>query len=326
MDPNNIFNKESLGFKISVVVLTYNHVNLIRSTIESILSQTIHNYELIISDDYSNDGTWQLIQELSIEYPNIVTIRTPYNMGMAGNANFAVEKSSRQYVALLHHDDIYRSDLLEKWCSLLELYPTVGFVFNKYGIYQSSQQSETTISTPTIDGKQFLFNRLLSGWGCPVRGTAMIRRSSWDIVGGLREQFGLLADVDLWMRLSRRFDVGYIPETIIFIRQERPSDYDPNYLYQLWSWKRKRILSEIHIINHREIIKENSSIRAKFGWWIFKFKLNFEIFKWIGYAVVRRKTNMISSLIESHTTCDMWWLKAFRTLVYRSYLIFFSSK
>src|ERR1700693_4368630 len=101
-----------IGEKSSVCLLTYNHVNVIESTLRSILHQTITGYEVMVSDDCSTDGTWERILEFATTDPRVKPIRTPHNMGMPGNANFAVARSDRPYVALLHHDDLYREDLL----------------------------------------------------------------------------------------------------------------------------------------------------------------------------------------------------------------------
>ena len=102
--------------------------------------------------------------------------------------------------------------------------------------YQKKAPAE--VSDEWLEGKLFLERHLLPRWGCPVRGTAMIRRSHFEAVGGMREQFGLLADVDLWMRLSARAPVGYVPETLVAIRQARPAYYPEAYQSAVWSWRR----------------------------------------------------------------------------------------
>ena len=129
-----------IGEKISVCLLTYNHVDVIESTLASILDQSIAGYEVIVSDDCSTDGTWERILECAKQDARIKPIRTPQNMGMPGNANFAVAHSDRPYIALLHHDDVYRNDLLEQWAGVLERYPDVSFVFNRYlrGTFESA--------------------------------------------------------------------------------------------------------------------------------------------------------------------------------------------
>ena len=85
----------NLGEEICVFVLTYNHVEVIDSTLKTILDQTIAGYEVIVSDDCSTDGTWERILELAAFDVRIKPVRTPHNMGMAGNANYAVAQSDR---------------------------------------------------------------------------------------------------------------------------------------------------------------------------------------------------------------------------------------
>jgi GT2 family glycosyltransferase len=60
---------------------------------------------------------------------------------MAGNCNFAVAHTSRPYVAILHHDDLFKKDLLEQWASKLEKYPEAGFVFNAYETFDTKKIS-----------------------------------------------------------------------------------------------------------------------------------------------------------------------------------------
>ena len=115
-----------IGQNIAVCLLTYNHAHLIESTLDSILRQTLTGYEIIVSDDCSTDNTWEILQRLAAADPRIRPIRTPRNLGMAGNANFAVAHTDRPYIALLHHDDLYRADLIEKWMGVMDLHPQVG--------------------------------------------------------------------------------------------------------------------------------------------------------------------------------------------------------
>jgi teichuronic acid biosynthesis glycosyltransferase TuaG len=138
----------ALGEKVSVCLLSFNHVGLIESTLRSILSQTVDGYEILVSDDCSNDGTWDRILAVADTDRRIRPIRTPRNLGMAANANFAVGRTSRPYVALLHHDDLYRDDLLEKWAGVLERHSDVTFVFNYY-----ARHGRTDLYTEPIEGE-----------------------------------------------------------------------------------------------------------------------------------------------------------------------------
>ncbi|MHB0981554.1 MAG: glycosyltransferase family 2 protein, partial [Thermoleophilia bacterium] len=144
------------GERISVCLLTYNHVEVIESTLRSVPDQSISGYEVIVSDDCSTDGTWERILQLATEDGRIKPVRTPRNRGMPGNANFAVAQSDRPYTALLHHDDLYRKDLLEKWAGVLDRNSDAAFVFNPYGVFESDFIYEEPMPGECIDGNWLL--------------------------------------------------------------------------------------------------------------------------------------------------------------------------
>jgi glycosyltransferase involved in cell wall biosynthesis len=307
---------EDIGKKISVCLITFNHVQAIKSTLDSILDQSITDYEVVVSDDCSTDGTWELILELAKEDARIRPIRTPHNMGMACNANFAVAECNRPYIALLHHDDLYRRDLLEKWADILERYDDVSFVFNPYDDPPDPErQYGPRLKQEHLEGRWLLENRFFKRWGSPVRGTAMIRRSWWDRVGGMRERFNMLADVDLWMRLSRLSHVGYVPETLIRRRAIRPDYYPSIYTGDMkWHWKRWTLIYEIHAANMLDYLAPGT-LKGKLQWWNFRARLSFETAKWLIYAVVRNRREMIATCHESATSYDFWPLRALRRVI-----------
>ena len=308
----------NIGEKISVCLLTYNHVEVIESTLRSILDQTITGYEIIVSDDCSTDGTWERILELAAADARIKPVRTPHNLGMPGNANYAVAQSDRPYIALLHHDDLYRKDLLEKWAGVLERHSGIAFVFNPYGVFESYFIYEEPMPGECIDGKWLLKRYLFARWGCVVRGTAMIRREVWEQVGGMREQFGLLADIDMWMRLAMRGPVGYVAEPVITVRQQRPDYYPDTYTGKKWHWSRLVFLYEIHATNRLNYLNLDT-LGGRLQWWGFRLKLNFETTKWLVYSVVRKKPEMIISSHESVTRYDLWPLCVLRGMLINIY-------
>jgi glycosyltransferase involved in cell wall biosynthesis len=299
------------GDHVSVCLLTYNHAHLIESTLESILRQTLTSYEVIVSDDCSTDGTWAVILAAAKKDSRIRPVRTPRNLGMAGNANFAVGHSTGKYVALLHHDDVCRPDMLEKWTAALDLHEDAAFVFNPYGEDGSSVVHGEPMPGDCFEGRWLLESYLLARWGCVVRGTAMIRRSAWAEVGGMRERFGLLADVDLWMRLAMKWRVAYVPEPLIAIRHVRPEDYPAEYKESKWSWRRYRLLCEIHAENRLSYL-DLRTIKGRIQWWTFRVRLSAETAKWLAYAVARRKKDMVRSCSESATAFDLWPLRIAR--------------
>ena len=303
-----------IGEQISVCLLTYNHVDVIESTLQSVLDQTITGYEVIVSDDCSTDGTWDRILELAAKNLRIKPIQTPHNMGMPGNANFAVSQATGDYIAILHHDDIYRSDLLEKWAGVLERHPDISFVFNPYGKFGYDEIYESPMPGERIDGKWLLERHLFPHWGCVIRGTAMVRRDAWQQEGGMRERFGLLADIDLWMRLAMRGSVGYVDEPVIIVRQARPDYYPDIYKGDSWSWARLRYLYEIHAENTLAYCRR-WRFRDRFRWLLFRARLSLETVKWLTYALVRNKHEMLRTSGDSETPYDLLPLRIYRRLI-----------
>lgn len=303
-----------VGEKISVCLLTFNHEAVIESTLQSILDQTITGYEVIVSDDCSTDGTWERIVEFAKKDDRIKPLRTPRNIGMPGNANFAVEHCDRPYIALLHHDDIYRRDLLEKWADILERYSDAGFVFNHYDSATPAAHERSRFDGERFDGKWFLEKILFARWDSPIRGTAMIRRDLWDMVGGMREEFKLVADVDLWMRLSSVSNVGYVPERLIYVRTCRPDYYPDIYTGKRWHWSRLILVYEIHASNRVQYLPMKT-ISGRLQWLLFRARVSVETTKWLMYAIVKRRREMIMASDESVTRYDLWPLRVLRRVL-----------
>lgn len=300
--------------KVSVCILTYNHVEVVESTIRTVLDQSLRDIEIIVSDDSSTDGTWERLLHMAVEEPRLRVVRTSQNAGMPGNANYAVPQASGDYIALLHHDDIYRSDLLEKWAGVLDRHPDVSFVFNPYGKFGHDEIYESPMPGERIAGNWLLERHLFSSWGCVIRGTTMIRRDAWERASGMRERFGLLSDIDLWMRLAMQGPVGYVAEPLIIVRHARPSYYPDIYKGDSWSWTRLRLLYQIHAEN-RLAYFQRWRFRDRLRWLQFRVRLSLETGKWLTYAFVRKKREMLRTSGESRTPYDLLPLRIYRELM-----------
>jgi glycosyltransferase involved in cell wall biosynthesis len=324
-------NGSSRGPRVSVCLLTYNDVASLAGTVHSILAQTLSDFEFIISDDCSKDGTWEAVLDLAKTHPNIRAIQTPHNMKMCGNANYAVSHASGDYIALLHHGDIYREDLLERWLDVMERYSTVAFVFNdmistvpshsKHGrvVYRRPfcgtvqiHKFERRNFSELMAGRRFLEEELLKKWGCCVWGTTMIRRSCWEAVGGIREQFGVLADVDLWMRLAARWDVGYVDAPLFTTHnnEERPEDYAVEY-HPHYFWPRKKLTYSIHAANLAEYYSK-AGLRRWWKWLRFRTRVSLETCKWLTYALVRKRTEMLLDSVKAECAWEFTPVRWYR--------------
>jgi glycosyltransferase involved in cell wall biosynthesis len=280
--------------KLSVCLLVYNHGHILAETITSVLEQDFRDFELILSDDCSTDSSWRLIQDFASKDSRIRAVRTPRNLRMPGNANFAFGHARAPFIALLHHDDLCAPQLLRRWLEIIERYPSVGFVSNAYARYMSPRVDHPPFAEFN-NGRAALEHFFLPRWDCVVRGTAMIRRSAWQDVGGMRDEFGMLADIDLWFRLAARWDIGCVAEPLIIVRHDRPADYDR--AYDQWSWKRLRLLFEIHGTARREYFG-GRKFRLRTETLKLRFRVSTHQLYWLSYAVAKRRWSMLSSSHE----------------------------
>lgn len=225
---------------MSVVLVTYNRAALLASTIESLLDQTLSDFELIIADDASPDGTQRLCEEWALRDSRIRYQRRAQNLRMPQNLNLGIFSSTGDYVAILHDDDVYSPDLLEKWASCLDEYPTAAFVFNSYRVLCANGDTcrVDRQPLPRVSPGSLLLERIyFKRWRfhSPVWGTVMMRRSAIDRVGPFDAQYEFWADVDMYMRLAEDFDVCYIDEPIMALTsaESAPHQFNDEPLHEL---------------------------------------------------------------------------------------------
>jgi glycosyltransferase involved in cell wall biosynthesis len=310
MMASSMHHSSSSAPPISVCLLVYNHERTLRAAIESVLAQDFGTFELIVSDDCSTDGCWQIIESLAQQDARIRPMRTSRNMGMAANANFAVSRAAAPYIALLHHDDVCAPNLLRRWYEVAERHPSVAFVSNAY-CYDSDRVDYHPFEECT-NGRRALTEHMLPNWGSYIRGTAFIRHSCWQEVGGMREEFGMLADVDLWMRLAARWDVGYVREPLIRVREYRPADYPEAYVR--FSWSRSRLLYDIHGVNRREFFADRQ-LRQAFEMLSYRWKVSRDELFWLAYAVVRRRRDILLTSDQVANDYEFWIARKIRELL-----------
>jgi glycosyltransferase involved in cell wall biosynthesis len=102
-----------LNPKISIVIPCYNTFSFIEETIDSVIIQDYPNMEIIVRDDVSTDGTWELLLSISQKMP-IKIYRNPFNLGMCGNWNQLLKDASGDFILKLDADDVLTKGFLKK--------------------------------------------------------------------------------------------------------------------------------------------------------------------------------------------------------------------
>lgn len=194
--------------KISVLMGVYNCESTVAKSIDSIVSQTFSDWELIVCDDGSSDATFHIITRYAQKEPRIIILKNSTNQGLSYTLNKCLSIARGYYCARMDGDDLCDPTRLEKQSLFLDEHQEYGFVsslmkrFDESGIYDVPVKvdSYSPSKMDYVKGSPFCH--------APV----MIRRSAYEAVGGYRDLPNTLGveDYDLWFRLYAVGIKGYV--------------------------------------------------------------------------------------------------------------------
>ncbi len=203
---------------MSVVVPSFNTANYLGETIESVLSQSYPNVELIVVDDGSTDESPEVIRRYGDRIKSVLQS----NQGVAAARNRGISMSSGEFIAFLDCDDVWHADKLARQMPLMRD-PTVGMVYSGLQYIDGSGQPLGTMLT----GKRGHVLRdmaMLENVGVPACGSsALVRRKCLDEVGLFDTEMSYSADWDLWRRIACRYKIEIVPEPLVRYRIRRGS-------------------------------------------------------------------------------------------------------
>ncbi len=200
---------------VSVLMPAYNAEKYIGEAIESILSQTYKNFELIIIDDCSTDDTWKVIQEYQKKDKRISAFQNKRNLYIAENRNKLLKYANGRYVAWQDADDISLPDRIEKQVAFLEKNPQVGVV----GGYLLFYQDGKIVSTRKYDTTDKLLRKKIFRYSPVAQPAAMIRKECFDKVGDYNPKYPPAEDIDMSFRIGNHYKFANLSEPVIKYRQ-----------------------------------------------------------------------------------------------------------
>ena len=130
--------------QISIVTASYNYENFIKETIESVISQTYTDWEMIIVDDGSKDNSVNVIKEYCKKDSriNLFQHENGENRGLAQTIQLALEKASGDWIVFLESDDTITKDYLEEKIKVVQENPNVGLIFNDINLFGDEERIE----------------------------------------------------------------------------------------------------------------------------------------------------------------------------------------
>lgn len=210
---------------VSVCVPTYGHAGFIGRTIESVLGQTLGDFELVVCDDASTDGTPDVVA--AYRDPRIRLVRNERNVGAAANWNRAVALAHAPLVKVLCDDDLLYPRCLER--EVAELRDDVVLVCCARDIVDDDGRRLLTRAGfgavgRTIPGPVAIRRMVRAGTNLVGEPTAVLfRTAALAAIGGFDARFAYMLDIDCWCRLLATGALRYVPETLCAFRVSRAS-------------------------------------------------------------------------------------------------------
>lgn len=201
--------------QVSIWILSYNYARYMREAIESVLAQTLQDFELIIVDDGSTDDSLAIAQEYAARHPGRVRVdRHPggANRGVSATANLATRSARGKYWCGLPADDVLPPDSLAVRAAYLDAHPEADFVYGHVFTFDDADPSRGSVSGRDVTMLPNPCEAFIMG--NPVPGmSVMARRRCWTETGDHDEGLDY-SDWDFWFRMFARHCGAFIPAVL----------------------------------------------------------------------------------------------------------------
>lgn len=247
---------------ISVVITSYNYEKYLKDTINSVLSQTYSDWEMIVVDDASTDSSVEIIKEFTQKDKRIKLIVNDKNLGLKQTLKRGLEAASGEWIAILESDDQLREDYLDKKVSIAVNNPNIGLIFNDVELFGDEtriKELEKTFSKSSeiLKRKQYpcnLFKELLYFNRILTFSAVFVNKQKF-----LNCDFNTPTDklLDWWLFLhfARQNDFFYIPEKLTKWRIHNDS-----YIYK----KDTTYSYPVNLLAFIDIVKKEKNIKLAF--------------------------------------------------------------
>ena len=201
--------------KVTVYVTNHNYGGFVRQAIESVLHQTFQDWELIIIDDGSSDGSQVILREYE-RLPNVHLVFQE-NKGLTVSSNIALRLSKGEYIMRLDADDYLDEHALLVLSTVLDTKPWVGLVYPDF--YRVDERGEILgLERRNKIGKEITLYDIPAHGAC-----TMIRKSCLQALGGYSEEITCQDGYDLWVQFIDRFGIDNVNTPLFYYRQHRRS-------------------------------------------------------------------------------------------------------
>ena len=196
--------------RVTVLTTVYNGARYLDEAVDSILAEEFTDFEYVIVDDGSTDGTAAILARAASRDPRIIVLRNETNRGIAASANRGLAVARGEYIARIDCDDISMPGRFRREVATLDAHPEVVLVSMNYESISADGVvlARSYRDHPSIVVEYLLnFSNALGG-----HSQVMFRRSTVEAVGGYDETCAAALDSDLWSRMVRHGRIVVLPE------------------------------------------------------------------------------------------------------------------
>lgn len=235
-----------MGVMISIISGIYNCADTLSEAIESILSQTVTDWEWIICDDASTDNTYAVAKEYADKFPDkFVLLQNVQNMGLNFTLNRCLEHAKGQYIARMDGDDVCYPTRFEEEVRCLQDNPEIAIVstdmefFDETGTWGRIRHPEFPQNKDFLAGSPF------------CHAPCMVRREAYQAVRGysVDERFLRVEDYHLWVKM---YAIGFkgmnIGKPLYKMRDDRNAYKRRKFRYRInEAYVRLLLIRELHL-------------------------------------------------------------------------------
>jgi glycosyltransferase involved in cell wall biosynthesis len=198
---------------ISVIIPTYNREKLIAASIDSVLAQTFRDFEIIVIDDGSTDGT----ADVASRYGTRIRYVPRANEGRSAARNYALSIARGRFIAFLDSDDLYLPGKLALQVEYLENHPDVGMIYTSAYCIDENGNRLPHVYEASVSGH--IYEQV--AFYVPVTitlPTVIARREVFEAVGVFDVAMDRFEDTDMWRRIAKEFEIAALPEKTCLLR------------------------------------------------------------------------------------------------------------
>ncbi|MBX9599203.1 MAG: glycosyltransferase [Burkholderiales bacterium] len=206
---------------ISVVMPVYNAEKYIVEAVDSILNQTYSDFEFIIIDDCSTDGSYEILQSYAAKDNRIRLFKNNVNNKLPKTLNFGISQAKGKYIARMDADDISLPERFSKQIEFMESHPEIGVCGSWLREFQNNDVNDIIrVSTDHVSNSEQLRILVLFA-GCYIaHPTTLVRQSILKMHNYDINLSGDAEDYDLWSRLvNLGYNFANIPEVLLYYRK-----------------------------------------------------------------------------------------------------------